>query len=186
MVTKKPKVRYTYADYCQLPDDRRYELIDGEFYEMSPAPSSVHQRTVLKLARLLADWVDQHGLGEVFIAPFDVLLSLWDTLQPDILFVAADRQHIITARACEGAPDLVVEVLSPSTSRRDLVLKRERYARFGVREYWLVDPVARSIEVLTWQEGAFHSQGIYAGDMVPVSAVLPGFAFRAEAIFPNS
>ena len=184
MVTKKPKVRYTYEDYCQLPDDRRYELIDGEFYEMSPAPSSVHQRTVLKLARLLADWVDQHGLGEVFIAPFDVLLSLWDTLQPDILFVAADRQHIITARACEGPPDLVVEVLSPSTSRRDLVLKRERYARFGVREYWLVDPVARSIEVLTWQEGAFHSQGIYAGDSMPVSAVLPGFAFRADAIFP--
>lgn len=184
MATKNPKVRYTYADYCQLPDDRRYELIDGEFYEMAPAPSSVHQRTVLKLARLLADWVEQQGLGEVFIAPFDVLFSLWDTLQPDILFVAAGRQSIITPRACEGAPDLVVEVLSPSTSRRDLVLKRERYARFGVREYWLVDPAARSIELLTLQDGVFLSRGIYTGAMTPASAVLPGFVFRVDAIFP--
>ena len=183
MVTKKPKVRYTYADYCQLPDDTRYELIDGEFYVV-PSPGANHQWSSFKLARWMADFVESRLLGVVYIAPFDVILSDHDTLQPDILFVAADRQHIITARACEGPPDLVVEVLSPSTSRRDLVLKRERYARFGVREYWLVDPAARSIEVLTWQEGAFHSQGIYAGDMVPVSAVLPGFAFRADAIFP--
>lgn len=184
MVTKNPKVRYTYADYCQLPDDTRYELIDGEFYEMAPAPSIVHQRTALKLARLLSDWVEQQGLGEVFIAPIDVLFSPWDTLQPDILFVAAGRESIITQRACEGAPDLVVEVLSPSTSRRDLVLKRERYARFGVREYWLVDPAARSLELLTLQEGLFHSRGIYTGAMTPASAVLPGFAFRVDALFP--
>lgn len=183
MVTKKPKVRYTYADYCQLPDDRRYELIDGEFY-LIPSPGTAHQRAFLQLARRMADFGESRQLGVVYIAPFDLILSDHDTLQPDILFVAADRQHIITARACEGAPDLVVEVLSPSTSRRDLVLKRERYARFGVREYWLVDPVARSIEVLTLQEGVFQSQGIYAGDLSPVSAVLPGFAFRAEAIFP--
>ena len=185
MVTKAPKVRYTYEDYCQLPDDRRYELIDGEFYEMAPAPSSVHQRTVLKLARLLADWVEQQGLGEVFISPLDVLFSIWDTMQPDILFVAASRSNIITPRACEGPPDLVVEVLSPSTTRHDLIVKRERYALFGVREYWLVNPIARSIEILTLQNGDFHSQGVYAGDMTPVSAVLPGFTFRADDIFPT-
>lgn len=185
MTTEKTQVRrYTYADYCQLPDDRRYELIDGEFYEMAPAPTSVHQRTLLKLARLLADFVDRQGLGEVFIAPFDVILSDHDTLQPDILFVAAGRRAIITPRACEGPPDLVVEVLSPSTSRRDLVLKRERYARFGIREYWLVDPLARSIELLILQEGVFHSRGIYTGEMTPASAVLSGFAFRVAEIFP--
>lgn len=185
MVTKKPKVRYTYADYCQLPDDTRYELIDGELY-LIPSPGTAHQRAFLQLARRMADFVESRDLGVVYIAPFDVILSDHDTLQPDILFVAAGRQPIITARACEGPPDLVVEVLSPSTAGRDLALKRERYARFGVREYWLVDPVARSIEVLTWQEGAFHSQGIYAGDMSPVSAVLPGFIFRTDNIFPNS
>ena len=185
MVTKTPKVRYTYEDYCQLPDDRRYELIDGEFYEMAPAPGSVHQWASFKLARLMADFVESLLLGVVYIAPFDVILAAHDTMQPDILFVAASRSNIITPRACEGPPDLVVEVLSPSTTRHDLVVKRERYALFGVREYWLVNPVARSIEILTLQDGDFRSQGIYAGDMTPVSNVLPGFAFRADDIFPT-
>ena len=183
MVTKNPKVRYTYADYCQLPDDTRYELIDGEFY-LIPSPGSQHQRVSFKLARLMADFVESLLLGVVYVAPLDVILSDHDTLQPDILFVAAGRESIITPRACEGAPDLVVEVLSPSTSRRDLVLKRERYARFGVREYWLVDPAARSLELLTLQDGVFHSRGIYTGNMTPASAVLPGFAFRVDALFP--
>ena len=183
MVTKNPKVRYTYADYCQLPDDTRYELIDGEFY-LIPSPGSRHQRVSFRLARLMADFVESLLLGVVYVAPLDVILSDHDTLQPDILFVAAGRESIITPRACEGAPDLVVEVLSPSTSRRDLVLKRERYARFGVREYWLVDPAARSLELLTLQEGLFHSRGIYTGNMTPASAVLPGFVFRVDALFP--
>ena len=183
MVTKNPKVRYTYADYCQLPDDRRYELIDGELY-LIPSPGSQHQRVSFRLARLMADFVESLLLGVVYVAPFDVILSDHDTLQPDILFVAAGRESIITQRACEGAPDLVVEVLSPSTSRRDLVLKRERYARFGVREYWLVDPAARSLELLTLQEGLFLSRGIYTGNMTPASAVLPDFTFRVDALFP--
>lgn len=184
MVTKNPKVRYTYADYCQLPDDRRYELIDGELY-LIPSPGSQHQRVFFRLARLMADFVESLFLGVVYVAPLDVILSDHDTLQPDILFVAAGRESIITPRACEGAPDLVVEVLSPSTSRRDLVLKRERCAHFGVREYWLVDPAARSLELLTLQDGVFISRGIYTGAMTPASAVLPGFAFRVDAIFPT-
>ena len=185
MVTKNPKVRYTYEDYCQLPDDRRYELIDGEFYEMAPSPSSIHQRTLLKLARLMADFVESRLLGVVYIAPLDVILSENDTMQPDILFVSAGREGIITQRACEGPPDLVVEVLSPSTSRRDLGIKRRRYARFGVREYWLVDPVARSIEVLVLRDGEFVSLWVYAGEMLPDSEVMPGLVFAVSSIFPE-
>lgn len=184
MVTKNPKVRYTYEDYCQLPDDRRYELIDGEFYEMAPAPGSVHQWASFKLARLMADFVESRLLGVVYIAPLDVILSENDTMQPDILFVSAGREGIITQRACEGPPDLVVEVLSPSTSRRDLGIKRRQYARFGVREYWLVDPVARSIEVLVLRDGKFVSLGVYAGEMSPDSEVMPGLVFAVSSIFP--
>ena len=183
MATKNPKVRFTYEDYCQLPDDKRYELIDGEFYEMAPSPSSVHQWASFTLARLMADFVYRLALGVVYVAPYDVILSDNDTMQPDILFVAEGRRDIITQRACEGAPDLVVEVLSPSTSSRDLGLKRERYARFGVREYWIVDPVARSIEVLVLENGAFVSKGIYTGEVSPESSVLPGFGFTVQGVF---
>ena len=183
MVTKNPKVRYTYEDYCQLPDDKRFELIDGEFYEMAPSPSSMHQRILLTLARWMADWVDQQGIGEIFIAPYDVILSDNDTLQPDILFVAEGRRNIITGRACEGAPDLVVEILSPSTTQRDLTLKRERYAKFGVREYWIVNPVARAIEVLVLREGEYVSLGVYSREMSVDSTVLPGFGFGVQGIF---
>lgn len=183
MGTKKPKIRYTYEDYCQLPNDKRYELIDGELYEMAPSPITVHQRILLTLARLLADWVDRHGMGEALVAPFDVILSENDTFQPDILFVAEARRSIITHRACEGAPDLVVEILSPSTSQRDLGIKRERYALFGVREYWIVDPAARALEVLALREGEYVSLGVHAGETSPESAVLPGFSFPVQRLF---
>ena len=186
MVTRKPKVRHTYEDYCLLPDDKRFELIDGEFYEMAPSPITVHQRTLLFLARLLSDWVDLHGLGEVFIAPFDVILSEHDTFQPDVLFVSEARRSIITHRACEGAPDLVVEILSPSTSQRDLGIKRNRYALFGVREYWIVDPVACSLEVLALREGDYVSLGTHTGEDTPASEVLAGLTFPVMSIFQDA
>ena len=185
MATRNPKVRFTYEDYCQLPDDKRYELIDGEFYEMAPAPIPAHQRILLRTARLLADWVDQFGMGEVLVAPLDVILSENDTYQPDIVFVVEARRSIITHRACEGAPDSVVEILSPSTSRRDLGIKRERYALFGVREYWIVDPAARSLEILVLQEEKYVSRGVYSGAMSPDSLVLPGLVFQVQGIFPE-
>lgn len=183
MTTQNRKVKHTYEDYCLLPDDKRYELIDGEFYEMAPAPSSVHQRILLTLARLMADWVDQEKLGEVLVAPLDVILSTNDTLQPDILFVSERRRNIITNRACEGPPDLIVEILSPSTTNRDLGIKRERYALFGVSEYWVVDPAAQSIEVLALRGAEFATSGTFSGDMAPYTEVLPGFEFPVMSIF---
>lgn len=183
MVTGKPRVRYTYEDYCQLPDEQRYELIDGKFYEMAPSPIPAHQRILLKLARLLADWDDQHDIGEVLVAPLDAIFSENDTFQPDIVFVVEARRSIITHRACEGAPDLVVEILFPSTSQRDLGIKRERYAQFGVREYWIVDPVAMSLEVLVLRDGEYVSLGVHIGESSPPSEALTGIAFPVASIF---
>ena len=182
MVTQNPKVRYTYDDYCQLPDDKRYELIDGEFH-LAPSPDTAHQWASLKLARLMADFVERLLLGVVFTAPYDVILSANDTFQPDILFVSEGRRSIITQRACEGPPDLVVEFLSPSTSRQDLILKRARYAQFGVQEYWIANTTTRSIEVLSLVRGEYVSQGTYTGNASPASGVLSGFAFPVQSIF---
>jgi len=131
----------------------------------------------------MADWVEQQVMGEIFIAPYDVILSDNDTLQPDILFVAEHRLSIITHRACEGAPDLVVEILSPSTSQRDLGIKWERYALFGVREYWVVDPTARSLEVLSLREGVYASLGAHTGQASPATEVLAGLAFPVMILF---
>ncbi len=186
MVTRKPKVRFTYDDYCRLPADRRYELIDGEFYAMAPAPGRAHQKCLIRLFRYLDDWIGKRRLGEILVAPFDVILSEHDTMQPDLLYVANANRGIITERACEGAPDLVVEILSPATAGRDRGLKRERYAAFGVREYWLVDPAAGTVEVLTWAEGEYLSLGTCSGEMSPDSRVLPGLAFPAQSIFQEA
>ena len=101
MSMKRPKVRFTYRDYCLLPEDKRYELMDGELY-MAPAPGSKHQQDLLNLAVLLTQFVREHGLGVIFIAPLDVILSDEDVVQPDLLFVAQERRSIISERGCEG------------------------------------------------------------------------------------
>ena len=140
MTTQKPKVRYTYEDYCELPDDGcRYEVIDGVLY-MAPAPHPRHQRILFNLAALLAPFATgDNVLGEAFFAPIDVIFASEDVFQPDLIFISREGLHIITDRGLEAAPDLVVEVLSPSTRSRDLNLKRRRYAHFGVPEYWPID-----------------------------------------------
>ncbi len=183
MATQQPKVRYTYEDYCELPDDgNRYEVIDGVLF-MAPAPLTIHQRIVRSLFFLLWPFVRDGGLGEVFDAPCDVVLSREDVFQLDILFVSADRIHIITERACEGPPDLVVEVLSPSTRQRDLELKRFRYAFFGVLEYWLVDPERRSILVLDLVDGEYMERGNYGVGDVLDTTLIPGLVIPLARVF---
>lgn len=139
--------KLSYEDYALIPDDgRRHEIIDGD-HVVSPAPKTRHQRLVSQLDRSLGVFVDDHGLGEVFIAPFDVLLSDHDMIQPDVVFVSESRLHIVDEDNCKGAPDLVVEVLSASTRRRDLLEKRKTFERFGVAEYWVVDPAVDAVQV---------------------------------------
>src|SRR5512132_1473002 len=139
----------TYSDYAALPDDgRRYELHWGEI-SVTPAPGTRHQGAIVNLISLLNEHVRSRGLGKVFVAPTDCILSNVTVVQPDVLYIAADRLAIISDRGIEGAPTLVVEVLSPSTARLDRDRKMKLYAEHGVPYYWIVDPETRSVEAYT-------------------------------------
>jgi len=140
---------WTYSDLVALPEDHlRHELIDGEHF-VSPSPTLAHQVVLGRLFAVLNLYVTRHRSGEVLVAPFDVKLSAFTVLVPDLVYFTADRfARIVNEKHATAAPDLVVEVLSPRTRRRDLGRKRAVYDREGVREYWLVDPAAESITVL--------------------------------------
>lgn len=152
---------WTWDDYVKLPDDgKRYEVVDGELC-VTPAPGVEHQDAVGALFLVLSSWANQRGNGVVLLSPVDVLLGSDTIVQPDLLWICGDRVREIVADQVRGIPDLVVEVLSPSTARRDRLKKSEVYARFGAREYWLVDPKDRSVEIRTPVGGAFaeHARG---------------------------
>ena len=183
MVTN-PRVRLTVRDYLSIPEDdeNRYELIDGDLY-MAAAPSWEHQDSVLGLASELRGFVRANGLGRVAIAPLDVFLSDEDVFQPDIIFVSVERLDIIHSDGVHGAPDLVVEVLSPGTERRDKTLKRERYAMFDVKEYWQADPIAKTIVVLRARDGAFECVGEFVEGMTLATPLLPGLRVDVSEVF---
>ena len=182
MVTAPPALKRTYADYCRTPDDERYELLDGELF-MSPSPNRAHQTICLGLGALLHAFVAEHGRGEIYIAPFDVVLSDTNVVQPDLLFIANHRAHIVTEDNVQGPPDLVIEILSPSTAERDRSLKRALYARYGVREYWLVDPDTRTVTVLLLDDGAFVEVAHYGTGQTLTSPTLAGFTVNLDNIF---
>src|SRR3990167_1134525 len=140
------KKRYTYDDYLKTSDDRRYELIEGELY-MTPSPITNHQRISRKIEFLLEKFVTENDLGEVFYAPYDVYLDDENVVQPDIMFISKGRSKIIGEKNLQGAPDLVVEILSESTAYRDLIQKKKLYAKFGVKEYWIVVPEEKTIDI---------------------------------------
>ena len=147
--------RWTYAEFARLPSEGgvRNEILAGELF-VTPAPALRHQRVVTKLATLLAQFVHDHTSGEVFVGPVDVLFGEGDYVEPDLVFVARGREALLTDRGIEGPPDLVVEVLSPATEARDRGTKLRRYRHFGVGEYWIVDPDARTVEIWKLAAGA--------------------------------
>ncbi len=178
----QPKAVLTYADYAQTPDDRRYELLDGELVEKT-APNIAHQRVVRELGWALSAFVRANGLGEVLLAPCDVVLSETVVTQPDLLFVSNERAHIVTAANIQGAPALVVEVLSDSTARTDWTSKRDLYARHGVSEYWLVDPVAWTVTVLLLREERYRVVDVYGEGQVLTSPTLAGFNLNLTDLY---
>jgi Uma2 family endonuclease len=150
----RARVRFSYRDYLLLPEDKRYEILDGELFVV-PAPNTRHQRISKRLEAALIHHVEGSGIGEVFHAPYDVILSDENIVQPDILVVRKDRSALVGELNLQGAPDIAVEILSPGTRNKDLELKRKIYAAFGIREYWIVDPDADTIEVLVLHEGQY-------------------------------
>lgn len=154
MLDKQAK-RWTYEEYSHLDDDQRYEIIDGELL-MALAPDTWHQSWIGDLYALLRTHVLRNKLGKVFMSPVDVVLDSENTVQPDIVFVAAANLGIIQRPAIFGVPDVLVELVSPSSVRRDRYDKRSLYARFGVKEYWIGDPANKALEILALKEGRYE------------------------------
>ena len=178
-------IRYTYEDYLAFPDDgRRHELIDGEHF-VTPAPVSGHQRLSVRLTVAIGSWLRDHPVGELFAAPLDVILSDIDVVQPDLLFVSNERSQIL-GKWIHGAPDLVIEILSPSTRRADEITKRKLYERVGVREYWIVDGEIHVVKIYRRQDdGTFPRVADLsreAGRSLD-TPLLPGFSLSLAELF---
>lgn len=176
--------QWRYADYLRLPDDgNRYEIIEGVLY-VANAPSIEHQFTVSEILFQLKLFVRDKVLGQIYTAPIEVhLAENTKPVQPDVLFIRADRQPALGAQFLEGAPDLIVEVISPSSIRLDRHVKFDIYERSGVAEYWLADPKAHLVEVYTLSNGEYALLGQYTGDEMIQSKVLAGLQIKTSTLF---
>ena len=165
----------------ELPETNQpTELWDGELV-MTPAPTPLHQEISQRFEGLLIAFVQANRPGRVYHAPIDVVFGERQVVQPDILFISRENLSIIQDRI-RGVPDLLVEIISPGTWRRDRVEKRALYEQYGVREYWIVDPEAETVEVYRWQAGAFALHGRFVPGDVASSALLEGFSVAVDAI----
>jgi len=175
-------LRFTYQDYLLLPEDRRYEVIDGDLF-MTPAPTPYHQLVKKRIEYLIDEFVEKNRLGLVLDAPCDVVLSETDVVQPDILFISTARLSIVGEKFISAAPDLVVEVLSPATETRDRIAKAKLYAKNGVRELWIVDPEARTIELLVNSGDGFRREALAGTGDTLRSVLLAGLEIPVAAVF---
>jgi Uma2 family endonuclease len=178
--------RLTYDDLAAMPDDGlRHEIIDGVHY-VTPAPLR-HQKLLGRFYLAVAKHLEDHPeFGEVFMAPLDTVFTKWDVVEPDMLFVAADQRHIMTEPNIQGAPALVVEILSPGTKKRDLGVKRQLFDRGGVREYWVIDPSANTVAVHRRTDDGVLAPSVTlsAGDEdVLATSWIPGLAIPLARLF---
>jgi len=160
--------RWTYQDYLKLLDEKRYEIINGDLF-MVLAPNLFHQDISRNLEYLMWNYVREKNLGVVYYAPVDIVLSKENVFQPDIVFVSRDNFGILKEKAIFGVPDLVVEIISPSSIYNDMNVKREIYEKFGVKGYWIVDPANKAIQIFTLESGKFklHFFGYETGKANP-------------------
>jgi len=180
VVSVRPSSPWTYEDFLDFPDDgKRYEIVEGEVH-VTPAPNVRHQDIVGWLFRQIADHVDRYGGGRVFVAPLDVVLSPTDVVEPDVVFVAPAGADRITRANLQGPPTLAVEVLSDP--RHDRVRKRDLYARFGVSEYWIVDPHADRVEVYRLAGTTYTKPVIMEPGETLSTAVIPGLSLDVADI----
>ena len=177
--------KLTYDEFQTLPRDgsKRFELIEGEVFT-TPSPNTKHQRAVVKLLRVLADFAEQYDLGEVFIAHYDVVFSKWTALEPDLLFIRKDRRSIITDANVQGVPDLVIEILTPSNKEYDRETKLRAYEKAGVPEIWYFDPEDDSAEILNLgADGRYVVTAELIGNASIVSKALPGLSLTLGEVF---
>lgn len=179
IITKK---KTTYADYVKIDDNNRYEIFNGEL-RMVPAPSTGHQAVSRNLEFLVWNFVNEKGLGEVFDAPIDVIFDEDEVYQPDIVFIRSDKQGIIKRDAIHGVPDLIMEIVSPSSVFYDTVDKREIYRKYGVSEYWLIFPDEKAIEVFILEKGEYLEFCRFKKNGCVRSKVLEGLKIHSKDIF---
>ena len=178
-----PQGSWTYEDYAALPDDgHRYEIVNGVLV-MAPAPTPEHQSIAVRIAYYLFPHIDLAGIGKLFTGPLDVDLGPKNVYQPDVVVVLNAHFDRIAAKKIIGAPDLVVEVASPSTAAYDRLTKYDTYARSGVAEYCIVKPTSRTVEVLVLENREYRSLGIFSEQQTIPSRVVPGLSVRVEQFF---
>jgi Uma2 family endonuclease len=189
---KNNKNNYSYADYLKFNDDKRYEIIDGELYDMGPAPGTTHQSISIELATILHTFFKDKPC-QVFAAPFDVRLyrkskkdkDITRVVQPDISVICDEKK--IDDRGCLGAPDFIIEIISPTSASHDHILKRRLYEGNGVREYWLVDPTNRIITVYSQNKtNKFKESEVYASDAKLKSSAFPDLTIDFTKVFPTA
>ncbi|GIX42102.1 MAG: hypothetical protein KatS3mg129_1835 [Leptospiraceae bacterium] len=179
------KERWRYEDYIKLEDDKRYELIEGELL-MSPAPNTKHQRIIFNLLYILAEGLKSKKInGQVYTAPIDVVFREDIVLQPDIVYITEERKDIIKERGIFGIPDLVIEVISPGSEKRDIVDKKRIYEESKVKEYWIVFPNEEFIEVLEYDEkgNRYKEIGVYNKEKELESKVIKGLKIKVKEVF---
>ncbi len=175
-------LKYTYREYCTLPEGSRYQLIEGDLI-VSPAPSRRHQEIVKRIFLALCTFVEPQRLGKVYASPIDLILSDEDTPQPDIVYVSKAHASMLVPEGIRGGPDLCVEVLSRGSEKLDRGAKRVLYARHGVTEYWIVDPDANRIEVYRLQKNPSDPARTFAAPEPLTTRLLAGFALDLAGVF---
>ncbi len=174
--------RVTYDDYVKIDDNNRYEIFHGEL-RMVPAPSTDHQSISINLGSLLWEYVKEKKLGKIFEAPTDVVFNDDEVFQPDIIFIKKENLGIVRKNAIHGIPDLIVEILSPSSTFYDTAEKKEVYRKYGVREYWLVFPEEKAIEVLSLENGAYFEYCKVKKNGLVKSKTLDGLEINVTDVF---
>lgn len=174
--------KFTHADLLVMPDDgKRREIMDGELY-VTPSPRFNHQSALIKLIAAFIRYLDKHPIGEVYPAPLDVIFSEHDVVEPDIIFVLKEHRQILQDWV-RGAPDLVVEILSPTTKTIDRGPKLKAYARYGVAEYWIVDPAERAVEIYRLTVTGYQLTRSFSEEESLTSPMLPGFELQVARLF---
>ncbi len=185
MSSTAPHLKFTYQDYLLFPDDgKRHEIIDGDHF-MTPAPRTKHQNISGNLFATLHAHLKHTSEGRVFAAPTDVVLSDLDVIQPDLLYISAAHAQIITDANVQGPPDLIVEILSESTRKTDEIVKRKLYERFGVQEYWIVDPELEAVKIYRLTEQRYVRAAELSresGDAL-ATPLLPGLQIPLSSLF---
>ncbi|HYM61817.1 MAG TPA: Uma2 family endonuclease [Thermoanaerobaculia bacterium] len=184
-MTTSASTKVTYEDYAAFPEDGlRHEIIDGE-HCVTPAPNMRHQAISGELFYALRTYLERNPIGKVFSTPCDVVLSDLDVVQPDVLYIANERKQIMTEKNVRGAPDLVIEIISDSTRRTDEITKRNLYERFGVAEYWVVDPVVDTVKIYRLTGNRFEVAAEVTGEAKGrlESPLLPGLSVEVAVVF---